>query len=166
MPRKYTPEERVVAFWSKVNKNGPTQPHMESPCWEWTAGTCRTGYGKVRGSGRMLMTAHRVAYQMASGPIPVGLFACHRCDNRRCVRPDHLFLGTAAENTADMKNKGRMRPNIGILSPSAKFSEADVMEVRRMYASGSTPTAIAKQRNMNRETVYSIVYRRAWRHLP
>jgi hypothetical protein len=95
-------------FWSKVDKNGPTQPHMTTPCWVWTAYRDRDGYGKFGLSGpRRVVKASRVAWEIEIGPILVGLMALHRCDNPPCVRADHLFLGTCADNLRDMADKGR-----------------------------------------------------------
>lgn len=93
-------------FWDKVNKT--------DDCWNWTGAVINSGYGtffiaKVNGVSRLKL-AHRVAWELANGPIPEGLFVLHRCDNRRCVRPDHLFLGTAKDNTHDAMRKGRLKP--------------------------------------------------------
>lgn len=101
-------EER---FWSKVNKDGPTMPHMESPCWLWTAGKNKSGYGIV-GLGGKSTLAHRATWLLINGPIPHdgsahGICVCHRCDRRDCCRVDHLFLGTNADNVADRDAKGR-----------------------------------------------------------
>lgn len=80
----------------------------DSGCWEWCGAINPDGYGKVTYHGRAV-GAHRVAYEAWIGPIPDGLFVCHTCDNRKCISPEHLWVGTNADNMADMSRKGRSR---------------------------------------------------------
>lgn len=87
-------------FWRKVSKS-------TDGCWEWIGGTAR-GYGTILFEGRMQM-AHHVAWKLANREIPTGQIICHSCDNPRCVRLDHLFLGTHSENAIDRERKGRKR---------------------------------------------------------
>lgn len=78
----------------------------ENDCWEWTSWKEHRGYGQISVNGKRRQ-AHRVAYEEYVGKIPSGIFVCHSCDNRACINPKHLWLGTAQDNTNDMMRKGR-----------------------------------------------------------
>lgn len=101
-----TPRER---FWAKVNKDGPTVRAELGPCWAWTADRNHKGYGRLQLGGNVVELAHRYSWALHVGPIPEGMLVCHHCDNPVCVRPEHLFVGTAKDNTADMIAKGRQK---------------------------------------------------------
>lgn len=104
MARIYTPRgtplpDRLKAYSVPV----------ASGCIEWSAQIDSRGYGRIKVEGKPA-AAYRVAYEVEKGPIPEGMEVCHKCDNTRCINPDHLFLGTHKENMHDMWAKGRARP--------------------------------------------------------
>lgn len=117
-------------FWPKVQ--------ITPACWEWTASQNGRGYGQIgRGcAGEGTALAHRVSYEIHHGDIPAGLIVRHKCDNRVCVNPDHLELGTHADNTQDMLERGRANPPRGERSGNAKLTAEQVASIRAVPAGG------------------------------
>ena len=120
--------EAIERFWSKVNKNTKTG------CWEWEKCLTDSGYGIVRIHYKAYR-AHRLAWQIERGDIPEGLCVLHKCDNRKCVNPDHLFLGTKKDNTLDMMKKGRHKyiPHFGEDAGTAKLTWDQIKKIRLFY---------------------------------
>ena len=106
--------------------------------------------------------AHRLAWEIAHGPIPAGLFVCHRCDNPPCVRPDHLFLGTALDNAADCVSKGRHV--YGERHPKSRLSALDVVAIRAKYRRGIYGTIrLASEFGVHRKVIFDIVHGKIWK---
>jgi DNA-binding CsgD family transcriptional regulator len=141
-------------LWSQVIKT--------ETCWVWT-GHSHHGYGTISWNNRAFQT-HRVSYELFVGPIPDGLQVLHRCDNPPCLRPDHLFLGTQAENIADMIAKGR--GIIGKQNGHAKLTESSVRSIRELYAGGgNTQKELAREFGVHPRTISQILQRKKWRHI-
>ena len=102
---------------------------LTKPCRLWTGWVTNKGYGDTYGNGRKI-SAHRLAWERAYGPIPSGMFVCHHCDVKRCIEPTHLFLGTALDNNRDAVAKGRNAHMRGSLNGQAKLTAAQVEEIR------------------------------------
>jgi len=146
-------------------------------CWRWTGAHNDNGYGKIRCEGRS-HSAHRLAWELTHGPIPAGLFVCHHCDVRDCVRPDHLFLGTPADNSADRDRKQRhahgerhyARSRPGLLSRGenhgrAKLTVEQVRALRQERAAGVSLHVLAQRFGVDKSVVSRIALRRLWRHV-
>ena len=145
-----TGTELVAHFWSKVDRNSdPTG------CWPWLAGKSSDGYGQFDLNGKGVKP-HRLAFVLTNGAIPAGLFVCHRCDNRGCCRPSHLFLGTPADNTADMVDKGRNVCGRAKLTPG---------QVRKIYAARGTQREIGLRFGVSQSNVSAIKLGKIWRQL-
>jgi len=167
MEKRFGPPTRTpleVRFWRYV--------HKTEGCWLWTGAPNRTGYGTIRRSGRgsALLLAHRASWELHNGPIPEGLAVCHECDTPPCVRPEHLFLGTIADNNADMMGKGRygVRPEHlprGRAHPNAKLTAEAVRDIRRLYAEGTGLRALSRQFAVSTGTLSSVIRRATWAHV-
>lgn len=107
-------EKTIARFWAKVDKNGPVPSHMPhlGRCWVWK-GTANSGWYGHFSVDKKRQYAHRLSWEMHNAPIPNGLIICHRCDNASCVRPEHMFLGTHADNANDKSAKGRAKWKAG-----------------------------------------------------
>lgn len=143
----------------------------ESGCHEWNSALNPRGYGIFslkRGSKWGAVLAHRVAWEIANGPIPTGLYVCHSCDNPRCVNPSHLFIGTQLDNIRDMMEKGReaigYHPK-GSAHGCAKMTEDSVIEIRKMRLAGFEWKSIASRFGIGLSTAHSIGTGRTWKHV-
>ncbi len=142
-------------FWSKVNKT--------DTCWNWTAYKNKKGYGDFGMGATKTVASHRFSWELHFGPIPDGLCVCHHCDNPACVRPDHLFLGTQADNGADMRRKKRERHPSGGEASGAKLSLSNVLEIRSTYRPGDNLSRIARKYGVHRITIYDVVQYKTWK---
>jgi hypothetical protein len=142
--------------------SGAAMSDCIGPCIEWTGYRQSNGYGKVGVDGRITY-AHRLAWERANGPIPDGMWVLHRCDNRGCVNPDHLFIGTRRDNTDDMLAKGRSCR--GTRQHLAKLTDDAVREIRRLNSEGVSQMELARRYGVHQGTIWPILRRKTWRHV-
>ena len=149
----------MMKFWEKVKKT--------EGCWEWRAATFGNGYGHFA-VGNQDNLAHRFSWRLKNGEIPDGLLVCHECDNRLCVNPKHLWLGTQKDNLRDMDRKGR-RVNVNLRGErhgGSKLTEKQVLQMRSKFSSGGiTLNELGAQFGVTGVMAGKIVRRRAWTHL-
>jgi transposase-like protein len=132
-------------------------------CWEWKYHRDGHGYGTLSFRGRALR-AHRAMWEVARGEVPFGLFVCHHCDNRRCVRPTHLFLGTHDDNMADKIRKGRQVR--GTQLPQAVLDELRVREICEEYQrTGVFTDELAARHGVGRSAIRQILNGKTWKHV-
>lgn len=136
-------------------------PEPNSGCWLWSGALTAYGYGRMVYNYQRKV-AHRVSWEVHRGPIPGGMCVCHRCDNRACVNPEHLFLGTQRDNMRDMTRKGRRA--VGRVCGS-NLSERDVLRMRAMRACGFAYREIADAIGTSGSTAARVCLRQVWKHV-
>jgi hypothetical protein len=159
-------------FWDKVATGLP------DACWEWQGARIAAGYGSIGASDQETGEwvghyAHRIAYELSTGPIPDGMMVCHACDNPPCVNPRHLFLGTAGDNVQDMVSKNRhaavTRPDRfarGEAVGNAVLTEHDVRAIRLAYGKGvRTLDQLAESYGVTKQAIWLVVHRKNWKHI-
>ena len=154
MPRHYTRKPIQERFENHI--------FMEpmSGCWLWMAAISKKNYALFTVQRGIKQLGHRASWEIYKGPIPKGMKVLHKCDTPPCVNPEHLFLGTMADNTHDACNKGRMGP--GEKDGNAKLTNQKVIEIRK---DGRNQSAIAKDYGITRQNISSIKCRKSWKHI-
>jgi hypothetical protein len=156
-------------FWARTDRS--------NGCWLWTGSIDRKGYGKVGFDGK-LWIASRLAWLFANGDLPINRLVCHSCDidyspdditYRRCIRPDHLWLGDCLSNLQDMVRKGRAnhrRPAQGERVNTAKLTTEQVIAIRTRHEAGMPIQPLADEYGIAYQNIRAIVLRQHWKHLP
>lgn len=146
-------ERSIGRFWKFVSKGN------EDECWTWKGAKTNNGYGAFS-VGIKRISSHRFSWQLHFGEIPKGMVVCHKCDNPPCVNPNHLFLGTNAENQGDKKMKGRAARGEG--NYKAKLTESDVREIRDLLKEGLSAREIARKFNVRHAAILTIKSGKNW----
>lgn len=131
-------------------------------CWNWIGEKNMHGYGEI-GINSKAVLAHRYAFESYISPIKNGMYVLHSCDNRSCVNPGHLRLGTAADNLRDASLKGRLIKGSSVAV--SKLKEADIPEIRQLYKDGLTQEKISKKFGVTQSMIGRIVRKVWWRHV-
>lgn len=139
-----------------------TKRNPASGCLEWQSYTDSWGYGRISQGPNGEVLAHRVAFILAHGPIPAGLYICHHCDNPKCVEPTHLYAGTAKDNTRDAVARHRFPDRKGGKNVRAKLTPDQIREIRLTRRKGAV---VAKEYGVHRGTITAIRSRRTWGHV-
>lgn len=153
-----------------IKKRFINKVHITSDCWEWEGSISRLGYGHFgigsrTDKSRKIILAHRFSWEIHNGKIPEGIKVLHHCDNRKCVKPMHLFLGTQKDNMQDCRRKGRGKnPPIlaGEKAPWAKLNDFKVKEIRSSIDSTSS---LAKTYGVSPGLISMVKKRQVWKHV-
>lgn len=151
----------IQRFWSYVDKT--------NHCWKWNAGLFPNGYGQFR-VGNNKVKAHRFSWIINGGFIPKGYCILHKCDNPKCVNPNHLFLGTHKDNSVDRERKKRgaynLKPQFGEKNGSSKLKGKTVITIRYLHRYfGYSFSALSIRFEISKSQIANIIHRRSWRHI-
>jgi len=153
----------VENFWNKIDKNGPLI--LDTPCWVWLGKPGKNGYGSISDKGKRIYV-HRYSWILHFGVID-NLHVCHKCDNRICVNPAHLFLGTDADNIRDAMTKNRLKKPPLIRGESqhlSKLTKEAVIEIRQSYPN-VTLQNLANKYGVSKNAIHNVVHRKTWKHI-
>lgn len=148
-------------FWKRVTK------HSDSECWLWMSHVDRDGYGHFQfrhNKDKQKIRAHRVSYMLANNcVVDSDVFVCHKCDNRACVNPNHLYLGDNNTNIADCVLRGRTAR--GVKNTNSKLTEEQVLRIKLKLADSQSRGSIAKEFDVSKSTISYIANNRTWKHV-
>ena len=146
-------------FWSKVDIKGPDD------CWLWLGSKLKQGYGRFRIKDHLVL-AHRVAFELSCIKIPARMCVLHKCDTPSCVNPNHLFLGTQADNVHDCIQKGRFTRAVGEKYKRSSLTEEDILKIRSLREEITISCReLAELYSVSKTAIEKIVTRQSWKHI-
>lgn len=158
--------DKDTSFWKRVDKGSPDE------CWNWKGNLFTNGYGQLGFVHRGSRLAHRYSYLIHNGTVCNDNQVLHKCDNKKCVNPNHLFLGSQSDNIQDMINKGRDNiyfkngGSVGEKNTKSKLNETDVEEIKRKYNTGLyTQLKLSEIFGISRSAISHITRNYTWRHI-
>lgn len=164
--RRTISESQIGHYYNNKEKFISKLIKKDNGCWEFPTSKNSDGYATTCYEGKRI-SAHRLAYILFNDDYDENLHVLHKCDNPSCCNPDHLFQGTHQDNMLDRNNKNRTknRALMGEENPSSRFTEANITEIRSLYAGGETQREIGKKFNAHQSVISNIVLRKTWRHI-
>jgi hypothetical protein len=146
-------------FWRNIDRRGLDE------CWPWLAGTT-SGYGQIRFRKEKL-GAHVLSYRLAHGTVPLGKMVLHRCGNRICCNPNHLYAGTYAQNTNDAVGHGTHKCGFGLgdQHKSARLRAVDIPAIRKALTKGESQRSVAAKFGVAQQTISHVAHGRTWKHV-
>lgn len=152
-----SPEQKdIKRFWKKVLVYG------ENHCWEFQGCKLKNGYGRISINGKVEL-AHRVSWKISNNEIPEGMCILHKCDNRICVNPNHLFIGTKKDNAEDRDKKGRQASRKGELNGRSVLTKDQVEKIKSFPTGFGYCNELAKRFNVNKQVIFKIKHGKTWR---
>lgn len=143
---------------------GSIVPHLTTPCWDWLLSVHNTGYGQAKFRD-VIQLSHRISYQIYYGDIPPGICVLHDCDNRLCVNPEHLHLGTKGENNREKSLRNRCNNAVGEDTGSAVLTEAIVIDIRSMKPERGLYRRLRLQYDVDWHTIQKAATGNTWSYL-
>ena len=138
----------------------------KTDCWQWQKGKDKDGYALITYKGKTVRVT-RLIKSLYDGEFPKEMFCCHTCDNPSCINPDHIFIGSAKENSRDRekKHRGRTQNQLGEKNHAAILTENVVLEIRKLHQEGMKECDIVRKFKLNQGTVSKILLRKRWKHI-